>query len=66
MCFLGVCRVYFADCCDFVEFGVYLDSRYSLDSLGSADLAVFDDIWTAFGCLQGVFLGFVRESLGEV
>ena len=62
MCFLGVCRVYFADCCEFVEFGVYLDSRYWLDSLGSADLGVFERIWGVFGCLQGVFLGFVESA----
>ena len=62
ICFLGVCRVYFADCCEFVEFVVYLGSRSSLDSLGSAYLGVFDGIWSVFGCLQGVFLGFVESA----
>ena len=62
MCFLGVCMVYFADCCDFLVFGVYLGSRSSLDSLGSADLDVLDGIWTVFGRLQGVFLGFVESA----
>ena len=49
--------------CDSV---VYLVARHSVDSRDSADFDVFERVWTVFGRLQGVFLGFVRESLGEV